>query len=129
MMTWCKYKGAIAARKLYALVGCPSLDDDKNIIKMDLLPNSPFSVKDINNTEFVFGSDLGALKGKTVRKTPEPVVTDYIEVPRDLIDLHKEVTVVADILYINKILFLTSVSRNIKFTTAQQINNRKNLPY
>eukprot|EP00957_Ditylum_brightwellii_P143011 10896631-Ditylum_brightwellii.AAC.1 len=80
---------------------------------MNLLPNSLISVKDINNAEFVFGPDLGTLKGKTVRKTPEPVVMDYIEVPRELIDLHKDVTVAAYILYINKIPFLTSASRNI----------------
>eukprot|EP00957_Ditylum_brightwellii_P038877 2938109-Ditylum_brightwellii.AAC.1 len=79
MMTRREYKGAVAARKLCAMVGRPSLVDYKNMIKMNLLPDSPVSVKDIDNAEFVVGPDLGALKGKTIRKTPEPVVTDYIE--------------------------------------------------
>eukprot|EP00957_Ditylum_brightwellii_P077179 5864777-Ditylum_brightwellii.AAC.1 len=79
MMTRREYKGAVAPRKLYAMAGCSSLANYKNMIKMNLLPNSLASDKDKNNAEFVFGPDLGTLKGKTVRKTPEPVVTDYIK--------------------------------------------------
>eukprot|EP00957_Ditylum_brightwellii_P165101 12569942-Ditylum_brightwellii.AAC.1 len=125
MLTRLEYERAVAARKLYAMVGCPSLADFNNMPRMNLLPDLPVSVKDINNAEFVFGPDVGALKGKTIWKTPEPVRTDYIKVPRELINLHHEVTMAADILYINKIPFLTSVSRNIKFTMTQKVNNRK----
>eukprot|EP00957_Ditylum_brightwellii_P134473 10251717-Ditylum_brightwellii.AAC.2 len=125
MLMRCEYEGAVLARKLYAMVDCPSLADFKNMVRINLLPNLPVSGKDINNAEFVFGPDVGALTGKTIQNTPEPVRTDYIELPQELIDLHQEVTMAADILYINKIPFLTSVLRNIKFTTAQEINNRK----
>eukprot|EP00957_Ditylum_brightwellii_P022461 1695076-Ditylum_brightwellii.AAC.1 len=78
---------------------------------MNLLPDSPITVQDIKNVEFVFGPDLGALKGKTSCETPDQVVMDYIEVPRDLIDLHHDITVAVDIICINKVPFLTSVSR------------------
>eukprot|EP00957_Ditylum_brightwellii_P106997 8163663-Ditylum_brightwellii.AAC.1 len=63
------------------MVGHPLLANYKNMIRMNLLPNSPVSIKNIDNAEFVFGPDVGALKDKTIWKTLEPVRTDYIEVP------------------------------------------------
>eukprot|EP00957_Ditylum_brightwellii_P183278 13960761-Ditylum_brightwellii.AAC.1 len=107
------------------MVGCPSLADFKNMARMNLFPDLSFSVKDINNGEFVFGPDVGALRGKTSLKTQEPARTDHIKVPQELINLHQEVIMAANILYINKIPFCTSVLRNIKFTTTKNINNRK----
>eukprot|EP00957_Ditylum_brightwellii_P019360 1460771-Ditylum_brightwellii.AAC.1 len=62
MITWREYEGAVAARKLYGMVGCPLLANYKNMIRMILLSDSPVSVKDIDNAEFVFDPDLGALK-------------------------------------------------------------------
>eukprot|EP00957_Ditylum_brightwellii_P183981 14014308-Ditylum_brightwellii.AAC.1 len=68
---------------------------------------------------------MGSLKGKTTRKVPEPVVNDYIEMPWEIIDLHKDTIIAAGVMSINKMRFLTSVSRKIKFTTSQKLNDRE----
>eukprot|EP00957_Ditylum_brightwellii_P189505 14424222-Ditylum_brightwellii.AAC.2 len=65
--------------------------------KLNLLPGSPVSLQDVTNAEFLFGPDLGTLKGKTMCKTPPSVRTDYINVPQELINLHKHVTIVVDV--------------------------------
>eukprot|EP00957_Ditylum_brightwellii_P009033 682733-Ditylum_brightwellii.AAC.1 len=95
------------------------------MVELNLLPGSPVSLQDATYAEFLFGPDLGALKGKMTCKIPPSVRTDYINVPQALINLHKHVTITVDVMFINKIPFLISVSRSIKFTTAQMLNNRK----
>eukprot|EP00957_Ditylum_brightwellii_P073476 5583480-Ditylum_brightwellii.AAC.1 len=61
------------------------------------MPNCPVTVDDIKNAQAIFGKDVGALKGKTVKTTPVPVVTNYIQVLLDLYRLHHLVTLCADI--------------------------------
>eukprot|EP00957_Ditylum_brightwellii_P061195 4643419-Ditylum_brightwellii.AAC.2 len=95
------------------------------MVSMNLLLGLPVMLQDVRSTKFLFGKDVRALKGKTTRRVPEPVISNYIHVPRELINLQQDVTIAADVMYINKIPFLTSVSRKIKFTTAQTLNNRK----
>eukprot|EP00957_Ditylum_brightwellii_P060191 4571787-Ditylum_brightwellii.AAC.1 len=59
-----------------------------------------------------------------MRRTPILVVTDYLHVPPEIYRLHHEVTLCADIIFINTILYLTSISRNIHFVMAQKLGNR-----
>lgn len=43
------------------------------MIKNNLLPNIPISIKDVLNAEQIFGPNLGSLKGKTPRTTPNKI--------------------------------------------------------
>ena len=38
---------------------------------------------------------------------------DYAEIPRDIVDMHKYVTLVADVMFVNGLPFLVSSSRGI----------------
>jgi hypothetical protein len=64
------------------------------------------------------------LKGKTTRGKPVPVVSDYIEIPSQLFDLHQDVTLCMDGMTINCIPFLTAVSRSIMYRTAEWIESK-----
>jgi hypothetical protein len=70
------------------------LNDFKLIIRMNIIGNNP-----------VFGSDIGALKGKTVRRTPRQVIDDTIEIPHDLIQSQQNVKLCIDIIHVNGMLF------------------------
>ena len=74
--------GANMARRLYAMVGRPSIKDFKGMIWAHLLKNCPITVDDIDNAEQICGPDIGALKGKTVRKASPIVTTDIIQIPQ-----------------------------------------------
>ncbi len=54
---------------------------------------------------------MAALKGKTVWKRPEPVKTDIVSIPKEIRELHKEVTLTIDIFFVNKIPFFLTLSR------------------
>jgi hypothetical protein len=73
----------------------------------------------------ILGADIGSIKGKTVRVAPNKVRTITNSVPAEIFDRYKIVTVCADIMFINRIPFLITISRNIKFGTAEVLVNRK----
>ena len=54
------------ARKLYGMVGHPSIKDYKWMAQEGALLNCPVTPKDIGVAEKVYGKDIAALKGKTV---------------------------------------------------------------
>jgi hypothetical protein len=67
---------------------------------------------------------VAALKGKTVWKRPEPVKTDIVSIPKEIRELHKEVTLMIDIFFVNKIPFFLTLSRVLYFTMVTHLPNR-----
>ena len=118
-------KLAELARSIQNRIGRPSLRAYTNIIKNNLLPNIPISVKDILNAERIFGPNLGSIKGKTVRTKPNSINITEIDLPDDIKDLYGNVELSGDIMFINKIPFFVSISHKIKFGTAEALKNRK----
>ncbi len=58
----------------------------------------------------VWGPSIAMLKGKTVRMMPPVVRQDVIEIPKEIWELHKDVTLTIDIFFVNKIPFFTTYS-------------------
>eukprot|EP00957_Ditylum_brightwellii_P057647 4371044-Ditylum_brightwellii.AAC.1 len=98
MLTRKEFENVVKARKLYAMVERPSNANFVNMVKLNLLPDSPISLQDVKNAEFLFGPDLGSLKGKSIQESPKQVTTKYIHIPHELIDLHHDVNIAADIM-------------------------------
>ena len=81
MFTPREVKDAKKARGLYQTLGTPSITDFKAIVKSNAIKNCPVTLEHIDTAEQIFGPDIGALKGKTTRRKPQPVVKDYMEIP------------------------------------------------
>ena len=101
------------------------MGDFENIVRLGLLPNCPVTVEDVRIANKIYGAEIAALKGKTTRGRPIPVQLDNVYVPPELIDLHKDVTLVIDVMFINKLAFFITMSRNLKFITVQYVRDRK----
>ena len=109
-----KLKGANLARKAQAILGHPSSKELSQVVSNNFgINNCPINPIDISNTDAIYGRDLGGIKGKTVRKKPERVQGDIIQIPKDFYKLHRFVTLTADIMYVNGVPFLTTSSRKI----------------
>ena len=52
-------------------------------------------------------------------KKTEHVRVDYVEIPRDLVDMHKYVTLVANMMFVNGLPFLVTLSRGISLVTIE----------
>ncbi len=111
--------GAEAARKLYQVVGYPSLKDFMHIIQTHGINNCPITLEDVKISQKIFGPDVYAIKAKTVRKKPKVVVNDYVEIPKELIQAHKGIELCTDIMFIDEVAFLVTMSKYIKFITIR----------
>jgi hypothetical protein len=89
-----------------------------------MIRNCPVTPTDITASDKIFGPDVASLKGKTVRNTPAPVLTDYLKIPQAIIDLNKDVTLAADVMFVCGLGFLLSESRKLKFTTIEHVPRR-----
>ena len=87
------------------------------------LKGCPLTKADIQAAEDIYGPNLGALKGKTVDR-PNPHVPAGIDhVPNNIMEVHQSVTLAIDVMFINKVAFFITTSRNLKFGTVEAISN------
>jgi hypothetical protein len=113
------------AQKIQGMLGFPSNQDFKKMVEGNQLVNCPITTKDIINAENIFGRNVGCLKGKTTRKKPEAVATDYMSAPEDIFKGNKNMTLSMDIMYVFGLAFFVMISRRLKFITVELIEDRK----
>ena len=93
-----------------------------------MILNCPVTTDDVDRANTIYGPSIATLKGKTTRTKSKPVVTDYVDIPIAVLDSNKDITLSADILFVNQIPFYATISRHIKFNTVEAIPSRK-LPH
>ena len=89
------------------------------------LKGCPLTKADIQAAEDIYGPNLGGLKGKTVDRPNPHVPAGVDHVPTAIMDVHHSVTLAIDVMFINKVAFLITTSRNLKFGTVEAISNRQ----
>jgi hypothetical protein len=119
------YSRANLTRKIQKIIGRPSTQEFIQIVERNLLPNCPVTQADIIAAEKIFGPDVGILKGKTVRKGSQHVEIAEVPIPSELMSEYRDVVIGADVMYINKLPFFVTMSRNIKFCTAELMLDQK----
>jgi hypothetical protein len=80
---------------------------------------------DIIAAEDIFGSNIGALKGKTVHRSGKHVDGRVDDVPTEILKLYGNVVLSIDIMFINKVPFFITKSRNLHFATVESLTNRQ----
>ena len=75
-------KSAKLARGIYAKIGHPYHKYSNNLIKSNLIINCPVNLEDSIRADKIYGTNISVLKGKTIRRNSDPVVTNYITVPK-----------------------------------------------
>eukprot|EP00957_Ditylum_brightwellii_P198758 15150050-Ditylum_brightwellii.AAC.1 len=59
------------------------------MIRMNLIRNNKVTTDDVNLAKKAFGPDVSAIKGKTTRSRPAPVMNNKIEIPKELITVQQ----------------------------------------
>ena len=95
-------------------------------VSMNLIPNCPVTIQDIKNAEFVWGPDIGCIKGKTVRSQPSVVRVTGTDIPMQIMQQYKNVTLTVDMMKVTGIPFLMTISKHIKFGSAGKLDSIKN---
>ena len=81
-------------------------------------------MEDIEIAQQIFGTDIGLLKGKTTRQKLLPVVNDYIKLPKKLFTKQQNIVLCIDGIKVNGLIFLTTISKNLYYRTAQYIESK-----
>ena len=89
------------------------------------MTNCPVTRRDIEIAEDIFGPDIGSRKGKTVHRGGERVDTHMVDIPATVLRHYKNDTLAGDIMFVNKIPFFMTISRHLRFGTAENIANQK----
>ena len=87
--------------------------------------NYPFDRRDIKLMMEIIGESKYALEGKRTRRQPEAVDTEIMEVPPQILEYYKDVRLSFDVMHVNQIPFLVSISRNIHYGTAHVLSSMK----
>ena len=103
----------------------PALRAFTKIADSQLIANLPISGADIAAAEHIFGPNLGALKGKTTKRASVPVEGSINGVPASIMERHQQVTLAMDIMFVNKIPFLMTVSQNLHIGTGENLTNHQ----
>ena len=98
--------------------------DFGNIVHSNMIVKCPVTFDDVKNAILIFGPDAISLKGKSVIRKPDSVVADYIDIPREILKLFKELEVSTGIIFVNTIMFLVSISRGLKFSTIEYLSSK-----
>jgi hypothetical protein len=101
-------EAARAAREAQAMIGHPPDREFKQLVSRDpMLPVTPQAVDHANK---LFGPDLAGVRGRTVRKRPEHVAIEYMEIPKSIVERFSAVKLAVDVMFVDSVPFLVSVS-------------------
>jgi hypothetical protein len=118
------YLKALRARELQIKIGRPNTKHFIQIVTSNQLPNCPITRADIIAAEHNFGPDIGSLKGKTVWRPPHLAKPTIEPLPPQIMSRYRNVTLANDVMYVNGIPMLVTISRSIRFATVEALPNR-----
>ena len=120
-------KQASRVRRYQHVGGHPSEATLKYSSVTNGVKNSPFTKQDIEMTTDMLGQSDVAVQGKTTRTQPDAVVAqdNLVELPPSIIQYYGKVELAVDVMHVNRIPFLTSLSRKIHYGTVNALADMK----
>jgi hypothetical protein len=104
---------AEGVQKLQKVLACPSDYDLANAVEHNIICNTPFTRRDVRIAKQIYGPDVAALKGKTVKQQSKmPREDEANEFPSYISKEYCDVHLSIDVMYVNGISFLISFSKH-----------------
>ena len=96
-----------------------------DVLKRNGFSKCPVTPADVEAAEHIFGPDIGSLNGKTAQRNPPIIDSPVTTIPASILEQYRNVTLSINLMYVNWVAMLISLSRNIKFATIEAIPNNK----
>jgi hypothetical protein len=122
---------AEAVRKLQEVMACPSDYDLANAVEHNIIGNTPFTRRDVRIAIQIYGPDVAALKGKTVKQQSKmPREDEANDVPPHIAKEYCDVHLSIDVIHVNGISFLLiSFSKHIGLIQSYCIRKNNKAKY
>ncbi len=114
-----KVEEARKARKAQVMLGHPTDPDFLGMVYGSMISNRPMTSNAVTKAHQIFSPDFAGVRGRTVRRPPESVITNYVQIPRAVLEQHQLVTLAVDVMFVNGVPFLVSVARGLNLVTAK----------
>jgi hypothetical protein len=101
------------------MLGHPTDPEFLGMVRGGMISNCAVTVNAVKNAHQILGPDLTGVRGRMVRRHPESVTTDYVQIPRAILERHQLVTLVVDVMFVIGLPFLVSVARGLNLVTAK----------
>ena len=95
-----------------------SVVDLKAMIETNAIWDNLVTESDLKLMELLYGTDIATMKGKNTRQCPHQLVRNVVSSPHIFCDAQCNVCLYIDIISVNGMPFLTTLSKNIKYHTA-----------
>ena len=93
-------KEATAACKAQGMLGHPTNRKFLGMVHLNMITSCTVTESTIKNAHIIFGPDLAGVRGRTVRRAPESVRVDHIQIPRVILDRHMMVMLTVDCMFV-----------------------------
>ena len=113
------------ARDFIIAAGFPSIRDAKLAVRSNLIVGCTIKPEDIDRAIDIWGPIGGMVKGKTVSAPTHQAIEDVYDPPDSLLDKRRDITLHIDVLYVNGMPFLSTISENIKYRTCEFMESTK----
>ena len=111
------------------MVGASTLQNLKMVLKQNLFKNCPITVKDVNFSEKIFGTDVSTLKGRSTRPRPPQIMDNTIEIPEELLRNNEEIDLAIDLIFINQVILLTAIDQTTRYRSTVPLDSREKKNY
>jgi len=106
------------------MIGHPTDRDFLGMVRANYILNCPVTKSAVKNANQIFGPDLAGVRGRMVRRPPEAVRTDFVHIPRVILERHWLVVLTAEVMFVNGVPFLVSLARGLNLLTAEFLPTR-----
>jgi hypothetical protein len=103
------------------MTAVPTKQAFQSMVRLNQLKDCPISQGNVKNAYAIFAPNLANISGKTVRQRPEYVETDYVEISQQPLLIDSNVTLLADVIFVDLVPFLVSASGNINLVTIEHV--------
>ncbi len=94
------------------------------MVRSNMIENCHITESAVVKTNRIFGPDLAGVRERMVRRPPESVTTNHVQIPRVILERHQVVTLTVDVMFVNGVPFLVSASHGLNLITAEYTPSR-----
>ena len=97
----------------------------KTILRSNQISDCLVVENNVDLAHDIFGKDVSTLKSKDARRTPKPIIMDLIKVPPELVQKISKINFCIDVIYVNRVGFMTSIGYPLYYRKTVYADNGK----